>query len=184
MSRKLDLSRFRDDDSDDDNPFVPKVSFGVYAPVDDTNGAETDTQTKLELTDLKSKVFALGNTKKSKKDLEREAEERRKKEDEEAAKLVMAEYEEAFEKPSGSTTRNRFVPAGGFVKAAATPVPVIPKGPKSMENIPRGPAAMGYGRPTRPSPPKQPSPPPGPKPRGKRAMDAFLEELKRSCLID
>lgn len=166
MAPKLDLSKFRGDDSDDESaPFSAKK--------------------RLELNALKSKTFAVGNTKKTKKDLEREAEEKRKRDEEEEQRRVMAEFEADFARPSGPmSSRGRFVPGGGFVRAGGAPPeppqskPSIPTGPKAESNIPRGPAAM-YGRPR----PAFPSPPPEdnkPKPKGKRKMDDFLEEIKRN----
>ena len=79
----------------------------------------------------------MGNTKKTKKDLEREAEEKRKRDEEEFVstffvlplsiltireqKRVMAEFEADFARPSGPmSSRGRFVPGGGFVRAGGT----------------------------------------------------------------
>ncbi|KAE8543440.1 hypothetical protein D1P53_000153 [Cryptococcus gattii VGV] len=162
MSRRLDLSKFAGSDSE----------------------GEEDHQ--LELTALKSKTFSQGITKKTKRDLEKEAEERKRIEEEKAAALVMAEIEREFEgSAEGSSSghmgmrgfRGRPIgPGGGFVRAGGAPM-----GAPTSFAPPRGPAAMGYGRP-KPMPVRAPSPPPpsGPKPRGKRAMDSFLEEIKHN----
>ncbi|RSH95364.1 hypothetical protein EHS25_000451 [Saitozyma podzolica] len=172
MSRRLDLSQFRGDDSEEEaESFVPKRHFA--------------------LNELKTKTFSHGITKKSKKDLEREAEERKRKEEEEALALVNKEMEEVFAASGSGPTvggmggfgRRPAGPGGGFVRAGgATYVAPTgpPAGPAAMAMPPRGPMAMGYGRPLRAGPPKAPSPPPsaGPKPKGKRAMDAFLQEIK------
>lgn len=119
-----------------------------------------------------------------------------------AAALVMAEIEREFEgsaegSSSGHTGMRGFRgrpigPGGGFVRAGGAPM-----GAPTSFAPPRGPAAMGYGRVSldvtdqvnwadisqpKPMPVRAPSPPPppsGPKPRGKRAMDSFLEEIKQ-----
>ncbi|OXG19342.1 U2-associated protein SR140 [Cryptococcus neoformans Tu259-1] len=166
MSRRLDLSKFAGSDSEGEED-VPKH--------------------QLELTALKSKTFSQGITKKTKRDLEKEAEERKRIEEEKAAALVMAEIEREFEgSAEGSSSghagmrgfRGRPIgPGGGFVRAGGAPI-----GAPTSFAPPRGPAAMGYGRP-KPMPVRAPSPPPppsGPKPRGKRAMDSFLEEIKHN----
>ncbi|ORX39062.1 hypothetical protein BD324DRAFT_618400 [Kockovaella imperatae] len=176
MSRRLDLSQFRGDDSDDE---VPKK--------------------QLELTDLKRNVFTVGNTKKSKKDLEKEAEEKKRIEEEKAAALALAEFEDAFEKPGssfGTSGVRGFIGGvrGGFVRAGgagnATPYepprgPSMAQPPSGPSGPPKGPAAMGYARPTPRAMFKAPSPPPsaGPKPKGKRAMDSFLEEIKSNQAV-
>jgi U2-associated protein SR140 len=78
MSRKLDLSQFRGDD-DDESAFPPAVS-----PVSFVNSVPlANDQKRLELNALKSRTFSHGITKKSKRDIEREADERKKKEEEE-----------------------------------------------------------------------------------------------------
>ncbi|KAK8843431.1 hypothetical protein IAR55_007088 [Kwoniella newhampshirensis] len=189
MPPKLDLSQFGGSDSEGEDDLAPKRQF--------------------ELNALKSKTFSHGITKKSKKDLEREAEERKRIEEEKAAALVYAEYAEAFEGPNvengplggtrgagGGMGRGRpmmgvragFVRAGGGAMASYEP----PRGPSNTSTSgpaigstppipPRGPAAMGYAR-ARPPPQRAPSPPPagGSKSRGKRAMDSFLEEIKNN----
>jgi U2-associated protein SR140 len=64
MSHRIDLAAFRDSDSDDDLP-KPKPTLAAQ-----------------QLTAAKSKAFAHGITKKTKKDLEKEAEERKRVEEE------------------------------------------------------------------------------------------------------
>lgn len=75
MSRKLDLSQFRGDSSDEEDLLPPKkVSHsGVRA---------RSSQRTLELDALKSKTFSYGVTKKTKKDIEREETEKKRIEDE------------------------------------------------------------------------------------------------------
>ncbi|KIR70198.1 U2-associated protein SR140 [Cryptococcus deuterogattii CA1014] len=182
MSRRLDLSKFAGSDSEGEED-VPKASPNLfYASRSDHDLS----QHQLELTALKSKTFSQGITKKTKRDLEKEAEERKRIEEEKAAALVMAEIEREFEgSAEGSSSshmgmrgfRGRPIgPGGGFVRAGGAPM-----GAPTSFAPPRGPAAMGYGRP-KPTPVRAPSPPPlsGPKPRGKRAMDSFLEEIKHN----
>ncbi|WWD21045.1 hypothetical protein CI109_105526 [Kwoniella shandongensis] len=187
MPPKLDLSQFGGSDSEGDDDLAPKRQF--------------------ELNALKSKTFSHGITKKSKKDLEREAEERKRIEEEKAAALVYAEYAEAFEGPNvengplggtrGASTfrggrpmmgvRGGFVRAGGGAAAPYEP-PTRPSGMLLQGGggmpsaLPRGPAAMGYARGRPPPPQRAPSPPPvgGAKSKGKRAMDSFLEEIKHN----
>ncbi|WVO15268.1 hypothetical protein L204_102924 [Cryptococcus depauperatus] len=173
MSRKIDLSKFAGSDSE---------------------GEDVPPKRQLELSALKSKTFSHGITKKTKRDLEREAEERKRKEEEEAAARVMAEYERAFEGPADPsssshdqssirTFRGKHMgPIGGFVRAGGAPMaPAAFQKPAStsfQKEPPRGPASMGYSR-SQPPVTKASSPPlTGPKPKGKRAMDSFLEEIK------
>ncbi|KAK1922466.1 hypothetical protein DB88DRAFT_355185 [Papiliotrema laurentii] len=163
MSRKLDLSMFQGDDEEEE--MLPRSRA-------------------LELNDLKSRTFSHGVTKKSKKDLEREAEEKKLREEEEAQARLLADFENSFDGPgvgpSGAYGGRGF--GGGFVRAGGMPVapkaPVVPVAPSGPSQPPRGPAAMGYARPHK-AQARAPSPPPsGSKPRGKRAMDSFLEEIK------
>ncbi|ORY26262.1 hypothetical protein BCR39DRAFT_541703 [Naematelia encephala] len=179
MSRKLDLSQFRGDDSDEEQQqFIPKKI--------------------LKLDELKSRTFSHGITKKSKKDLEKEAEEKKRIEEEKAAALALAEWDDAFEGRTASSSiagarggfgRGFGKPGGGFVRAGGTAAYEPPTPSVSSATIasvatssipPKGPSAMGYARPHRVAPFKEPSPPlsAAPKSRGKRAMDKFLEEIK------
>ncbi|RSH78917.1 uncharacterized protein EHS24_001840 [Apiotrichum porosum] len=150
MSRRIDLSLFRGDDSDEDDGSTLTA----------------------ELNPLKSKTLSYGVTKKTKRDLELEAERKKRQEEEEATRLALEEYSQAFSGPGHRA------PAGsggwksqsrGFVRAGDT----------AIYNPPRGSAAPALQASTTWSAPvRLPSPPPPPKPRGKRAMDAFLEEIK------
>lgn len=88
MSRKLDLSAFAGDDEEDEAAvFQPKVRRAWLDERTTMSGplrrAAADTSQSLSLNQLKSKTFSHGITKKSKKDLEREAEERKKRDEEE-----------------------------------------------------------------------------------------------------
>ncbi|KAL1742478.1 hypothetical protein HDZ31DRAFT_65934 [Schizophyllum fasciatum] len=101
---------------------------------------------------------------KSKREKEQEAAEAKRREEEENTKRAYAEFVEAFDGPGPSrkATTNAFVRAGE--RAAQVPAEKpLPTGPSSGRRLP----SM--------------SPPPlaPPKPKGKRAMDKFLEEIKR-----
>lgn len=145
-------------------------------------GLMTGPQKQVELTDLKSKTFSHGITKKTKKDLEREAEEKKRLEEERyvdpllthtarrrrgalimlrcsAQALVMAEYEEAFERPQYGAMNRGGVKGSGFVKAGGagmslgqddsrSDVSGVPAGPSRSFNPPAGPSR---GPPTGPS---------------------------------
>ncbi|WVQ93326.1 hypothetical protein IAU59_000394 [Kwoniella sp. CBS 9459] len=160
----------------------PRLDLSAFGG-SDSEGEDIPPKRQLELTALKTKTFSHGITKKTRKDLEREAEEKKKEEEERALALVNAEYEAAFEGPGvagaplggtrGGGYRGRPIgPGGGFVRAGGAPM-------EAPFQPPKGPAAMGYNRP-RPPPSRMPSPPPAgpPKSKGKRAMDSFLEEIK------
>ena len=121
-----------------------------------------------------------------------------------AAALVMAEYEEAFDgngvagpSRSRSGARGAFVRAGGgeaytpdarLSRASRGGMYAFQDEPGSSFDPPKGPAAMGYGRvgfgymsdlrADRKRPARSLSPPPAPKPKGKRALHSFLEEIK------
>jgi U2-associated protein SR140 len=123
--RKIDLSMFRDDD-EDDLIIAPKGKVPhptIFIP------QELTIQRQVELTDLKSRTFNHGKLGKTKKDLEKEAEEKKRIEEEKcvfhtthkvyklitrAQALVMAEYEEAFERPQYGFNAGR---GSGFVRA-------------------------------------------------------------------
>ncbi|KAL1751128.1 hypothetical protein FB107DRAFT_222634 [Schizophyllum commune] len=101
---------------------------------------------------------------KSKREKEQEAAEAKRKEEEENTKKAYAEFVEAFDGPGPS----RKATANAFVRAGERP----PQAP-SEKPIPTGPSA-GRRLPSMSPPPLAP-----PKPKGKRAMDKFLEEIKR-----
>ncbi|KAI5890582.1 uncharacterized protein SCHCODRAFT_02750328 [Schizophyllum commune H4-8] len=101
---------------------------------------------------------------KSKREKEQEAAEAKRKEEEENTKKAYAEFVEAFDGPGPS----RKAATNAFVRAGERP----PQAP-SEKPIPTGPSA-GRRLPSMSPPPLAP-----PKPKGKRAMDKFLEEIKR-----
>lgn len=82
MSRRLDLSKFAGSDSEGEED-VSKASPGLFFCVCIAAKSDHDSsQHQLELTALKSKTFSQGITKKTKRDLEKEAEERKRIEEE------------------------------------------------------------------------------------------------------
>ncbi|KAL7281696.1 LOW QUALITY PROTEIN: hypothetical protein ACG7TL_005014 [Trametes sanguinea] len=118
-----------------------------------------------EIDDQKKTVFTQGTVRKSKKEKEKEAAEAKRKEEEEQAARAYAEFLDAFQgegadrKKGGST----FVKAGQDAAYAPSA-----KAKASM--------SRAFEQPSM----RSPSPPPAaPKPKGKRAMDSFLEEIKR-----
>ncbi|KAJ9124211.1 hypothetical protein QFC22_001009 [Naganishia vaughanmartiniae] len=203
MSRRLDLSKFRggSDSEEEEGAFAPPRKPPVL------------------LDALKQQTFSHGVRKKTKKEIEKENEERKRVEEEKfvnrhsfintlascllthgirsflickrAAAIAFAEFEEAFNgdgaetAPRGGTSSGRsgngYPPrgpqssrAGGFVRAGADG-----SGPSAYQpptrQIPTGPSRRGMTSNFR-----SPSPEPlKPKPKGKRAMDSFLEEIKR-----
>ncbi|GMK59338.1 hypothetical protein CspeluHIS016_0703530 [Cutaneotrichosporon spelunceum] len=153
MSKKIDLSLFRGDDSGDEMDLLS------VKPI--------------ELDPLKSRTFAHGVTKKTKKDLEKEEEERKRAEEDEFVLVPFEEFTRTFDEPgTGPSVRNyrggrsggrsTFVRAGG-APGPATAVPTIVTDRERERTVDKF---------------RVPSPPRAPKPRGKRAMDAFLEEIK------
>ncbi|PCH43787.1 hypothetical protein WOLCODRAFT_104170 [Wolfiporia cocos MD-104 SS10] len=122
-----------------------------------------------EVDDQKRTIYTQGTVRKSKREKEKEAAEAKRKEDEEEAARAFAEFLDEFQ---GEGT-DRKKGASAFVKAgqAGTYTPAV-----------RG--RLGTGsqslRGFEDDLLQPPSPPPAaPKPKGKRAMDHFLEEIKR-----
>ncbi|KAL1406050.1 hypothetical protein Q8F55_007733 [Vanrija albida] len=152
MSKRLDLSQFRDDSSDDESDL--SIS----------KGPKLDT--------LKSKTFSYGVTKKTKKDLEREAEEKKRREEEEATKRALEEFSQVFEGKAneGPSFGGRHRAHGrSFVRAGEAPSSGPPLHHETASKF--RPSAFSEEAPTPSAPPK---------PRGKRAMDSFLDEIKRN----
>ncbi|KAH8828231.1 hypothetical protein DL96DRAFT_1798159 [Flagelloscypha sp. PMI_526] len=102
--------------------------------------------------------FQAGQHRKSKRDKEKEAAEAKKREEEEANARVLDEYRETFE---GNEVGNRQRPAA-FVAAGSS-----------------GAYSSSFHGSRSRAPPSSPPPSSQPKVRGKRAMDSFLEEIKR-----
>ncbi|ODN74694.1 hypothetical protein L202_07026 [Cryptococcus amylolentus CBS 6039] len=118
----------------------------------DSEGEDSQPKRQLELTALKSKTFSHGITKKTKRDLEKEAEEKKRVEEEKAAALVMAEFEEDFNSgPSHPNTSMRgfgggsnaapMGPRKGFVKAGGAPMELQSRPPAAF----RPPSGPGMG---------------------------------------
>ncbi|KAJ7497522.1 hypothetical protein FB451DRAFT_1211768 [Mycena latifolia] len=111
-----------------------------------------------------SQYLTAGTVRKSRREKEQEAAEAKKREEEASAAKAYAEFLDAFEaddtsKKSGSN----------FVKADSKSAYV-----PSSRNFSEGPSRLSGGKARSPSPVES-----APKPKGKRAMDAFLEEIKR-----
>ncbi|KAI1794117.1 hypothetical protein LXA43DRAFT_997789 [Ganoderma leucocontextum] len=133
----------------------------------DNDDEETSFPQK-EVDDHKKNVYTQGTLRKSKREKEKEAAEAKRKEEEENAAKAYAEFLDAFQgegsdrKKSAST----FVKAGH--DAGSTYAPAVK--PKAVDT------SRAFEEPSMrpPSPPLAP-----PKPKGKRAMDSFLEEIKK-----
>ncbi|TBU33831.1 hypothetical protein BD311DRAFT_784792 [Dichomitus squalens] len=130
------------------------------------NDEEETSFPQKEVDDYKKNVYTQGTLRKSKREKEKEAAEAKRKEEEENAAKAYAEFLNAFQgegsdrKKGGST----FVKAGHDSGSAYAPS-------KPKANMSR---AFEETSMRSPSPPMAP-----PKPKGKRAMDHFLEEIKR-----
>ncbi|KAJ6587138.1 hypothetical protein DFH09DRAFT_1142685 [Mycena vulgaris] len=111
-----------------------------------------------------SQYLTAGTVRKSRREKEQEAAEAKKREEEASAAKAYAEFLDAFDtddtsKKSGSN----FVKANS--KSAYVP---------ASKNLSEGSSRLTSGKARSPSPVES-----APKPKGKRAMDAFLEEIKR-----
>ncbi|KAA1476033.1 hypothetical protein DENSPDRAFT_826777 [Dentipellis sp. KUC8613] len=122
-----------------------------------------------QVDDHKLSQYAQGTVRKSRREKEKEAAEAKKREEEEHAARAYAEFIDAFE---GEDVGKKKTSA--FVRASTESGEVY-----APSLAAQGKAAASSSRPMRAFVSKSPSPPPGPKPKGKRAMDAFLEEIKR-----
>lgn len=119
---------------------------------------------------------------KSKREKEKEAAEAKRKEEEENAAKAYAEFLDAFqgEEAERKQTSSAFVKSGQAapyepsMKSRGEP----PKAAPIFEQEAVSAHFLMHGMPNY-SLPQSPSPPPLPKPKGKRAMDSFLEEIKR-----
>lgn len=110
--------------------------------------------------DMKLSHYTAGKVRKSRREKDQEAADAKKREEEVNAAQAYAEFLDAFE--GGEVARKKG--SSGFVKADS-----------NMAYAPSIPSSE------RRAPPRSQSPavPPPPKPKGKRAMDSFLEEIKR-----
>ncbi|KAI0066134.1 hypothetical protein BV25DRAFT_1905759 [Artomyces pyxidatus] len=116
--------------------------------------------------DQKLSQYTQGTVRKSKREKEKEAAEAKKKEEEENAAKAYAEFLHAFdaEDAGSKSTKSGFVRSSGAVYAPAAQLKA--EGPSRQ--------ARAFEQSRSPSPTAA-----GPKPKGKRAMDAFLEEIKK-----
>ncbi|KAK0485775.1 hypothetical protein IW261DRAFT_1452000 [Armillaria novae-zelandiae] len=112
--------------------------------------------------DAKVTQYTSGKLKKSRREKEQEAAEAKKREEEANAAKAYAEFLDAFE-GEDRKTHSTFVKAGTAAES----------GPTYGHSAPS--SERKYGRNKSPSPPNAAPP----KPKGKRAMDSFLEEIKR-----
>ncbi|KAI0305712.1 hypothetical protein B0F90DRAFT_1808891 [Multifurca ochricompacta] len=121
--------------------------------------------------DQKLSQYAQGTVKKSKREKEKEAAEAKRKEEEEHAAKAYAEFLDAFDADDSGPSR-RGGKSGAFVRSSKDAgTAYTPSGLSRLDTQPRAMRAFETS--------KSPSPPVAPKPKGKRAMDAFLEEIKR-----
>ncbi|KAK0212865.1 SR140 protein [Desarmillaria ectypa] len=113
--------------------------------------------------DAKVTQYASGKLKKSRREKEQEAAEAKKREEAASAAKAYAEFLDVFE-GDDRKARSTFIKAG----TAAESGPTYGHSTVSSER-------RSHGRNKSPSPPNSAPP----KPKGKRAMDSFLEEIKR-----
>ncbi|KAG8989590.1 hypothetical protein FRB90_002168, partial [Tulasnella sp. 427] len=152
------------------NPRAKLAFFGD----DDDDLSLLQSQSK-PIDDHKAKTYTQGLLRKSKREKEKEAEAAKREEEEREAARAYAEFLDAFDAPSAPAGGSKSK-TPGFVKAsdgsgrsqAYEPLPSS----RNNEGIPTAPRVRNR----EPTPPPAP---PGARPKGKRAMDMFLEELKR-----
>ncbi|GLB37619.1 putative RPR [Lyophyllum shimeji] len=117
--------------------------------------------------DAKLSQYTAGKVRKSRREKEQEAAEAKKREEEANAAKAYAEFIDAFEGEDVGRRRG----GTGFVKATTESGAAYAPDKPSTERQSRA----GFSMNRSPSPPSNTAP----KPKGKRAMDAFLEEIKR-----
>ncbi|KAG6898179.1 hypothetical protein C0992_004166 [Termitomyces sp. T32_za158] len=128
-------------------------------------GEEESSFTQKPVDDAKLSQYASGTVRKSRREKDQEAAEAKKREEEENAAKAYAEFIDAFE--GQDATKKSAGPS--FVKSSTESKAAYSQG-SSLDKLH---ACSTMDR--------SPSPLPSnaPKPKGKRAMDAFLEEIKR-----
>lgn len=131
--------------------------------------------------------YTAGKVRKSRREKELEAAEVKKREEEESAAKAYAEFLDAFEGEDAgkNKTGSNFVKASTESQTAYVPaLKHISEGPvrssRAFNTVSLAINMHGFPR-FLPLYAKSPSPPSisAPKPKGKRAMDSFLEEIKR-----
>ncbi|KAG1897972.1 uncharacterized protein F5891DRAFT_1165122 [Suillus fuscotomentosus] len=121
------------------------------------------------LDDTKLSQYAQGTVRKSRREKEKEAADAKKREEEESAAKAYADFIDAFEGESADKRKT----GSGFVRASdGTKVSYQPPVKGVAESSSRS-------RPVRSNEDESTAPGGAPKPKGKRAMDSFLEEIKR-----
>ncbi|KAI0630343.1 hypothetical protein C8Q77DRAFT_1137614 [Trametes polyzona] len=130
----------------------------------DNDDEETSFPQK-EIDDQKRTVFTQGAVRKSKKEKEKEAAEAKRREEEAHTAKAYAEFLDTFQGEGADRKKT----ASAFVKAGQ-------EGTYAPSARGRSDMSRAFEEPSF----RPPSPPPtAPKPKGKRAMDSFLEEIKR-----
>ncbi|KAI0743529.1 hypothetical protein C8Q80DRAFT_844408 [Daedaleopsis nitida] len=146
------------------------------------NDDEETTFPQKEVDDHKRAVYTQGTIRKSKREKEKEAAEAKRRDEEEHAARAYAEFLDAFQGEGADRKRGAaaFVKAGQVQEAglgsAYAPPSVSGFGSGSGSGRSRQEVASAFEDASArlPSPTHAP-----PKPKGKRAMDSFLEEIKR-----
>ncbi|KAK2464264.1 hypothetical protein APHAL10511_003721 [Amanita phalloides] len=118
------------------------------------------------LDDAKVSQYTSGKVRKSRREKDQEAAEAKRREEEANAAKAYAEFLDAFEGEDVARKKTGSM----FVKSVADGARVAYNPAKALDRPPR----MLEGLVRSPSPP-----PAAPRPKGKRAMDVFLEEIKR-----
>ncbi|KIM45267.1 hypothetical protein M413DRAFT_66140 [Hebeloma cylindrosporum] len=119
--------------------------------------------------DMKLSHYTAGKVRKSRREKDQEAADAKKREEEVNAAQAYAEFLDAFE--GGDVARKKG--SSGFVKADSN-MAYAPSIPSSERRAPPREVLIGIREQS-----QSPAVPPPPKPKGKRAMDSFLEEIKR-----
>ncbi|CUA66740.1 U2 snRNP-associated SURP motif-containing protein [Rhizoctonia solani] len=120
-----------------------------------------------QLDEYKLAHYSQGVVRKSKREKEKEAADAKKKEEEEQAAQAYADFIDVFD---SEAPRQKSRSGAGFVRAGGEGAYKPSSGRNAFEE---GPSRSNF---------KERAPSPGPvkpKPKGQRAMDAFLEEIKR-----
>ncbi|KAG8907953.1 hypothetical protein FRB99_001461 [Tulasnella sp. 403] len=124
------------------------------------------------LDDQKAKTYNQGVLRKSKREKEKEAEAAKREEEEREAAKAYAEFLDAFDAPDTKTSGFVKTKLPGFVKASdGSGKSQVYEPTVKKDGIPTGPRQRQSEMPDMSVA--------APKPKGKRAMDAFLEEIKR-----